>query len=322
MSDARTSDCAARADDIEELAAAWLRRRHFSAWNSEQQNELDAWLAQSLAHRVAYVRLEAAWNRTERLAALRVAAPEQPTHGRMKFVSFGAIAALALVTMIGAGAAWFLPNANEKSYTTVLGGRQTVRLADGTRIELNTNTALRTRVTATGRTIWLDRGEAFFQVKHDAAHPFVVIAGDRHMTDLGTKFLVRRDTEELRVSVLEGSVRFDAGGAQKKATLTSGDVAIATANAIRVTKKPEEKLASELGWRNGLLIFEHTTLADAAAEFNRYNREKIVIADPETARMTIGGTFQTGNVELFGRVARDVLGLRVAGRGEVVVISR
>ena len=318
----RTSDCAVRADDVEELAAAWLRRRHFSAWNGEQQNGLDAWLAQSLAHRVAYVRLEAAWSRAERLAALRVAAPESSARGRMKSILFGAIAALALVTMIGASTAWFLPNANEKSYATVLGGRQTVRLADGTRIELNTDTAIRARVTAVGRTIWLDRGEAYFQVKHDAAHPFVVIAGDRRMTDLGTKFLVRRDTEELRVSVLEGSVRFDAGGAQKKATLTSGDVAVATANAMHVTKKPEEKLASELGWRNGLVIFEHTTLADAAAEFNRYNREKIVIADPEIARMTIGGTFQTSNVELFGRVAQDVLGLRVAGRGDAIVISR
>ena len=314
----------ARAIGVEEQAAAWLRRRHFSAWSSEQQSELETWLAQSLTHRVAYVRLEAVWNRMERLAALHIPAPERGAARSMKSVASMAVASLALVAVIGLSAMRFFLDPHEQSYATGLGGHRAVRLADGTQIELNTDTSIRARVTNSSRTIWLDRGEAYFQVKHDAAHPFVVIAGDRRMTDLGTKFLARREAAALRVSVLEGSVRFDAmeGHAPEHRTLLKGDVAIATGDKMSVTNSPARKLASELGWRHGELIFEHTTLADAASEFNRYNREKIVVADPESARVTIGGTFQTGSVELFGHMAQDVLGLHVVNRGDAIVISR
>jgi transmembrane sensor len=313
---------AARAIDVEAEAAAWLRRRHFSAWNSEQQSALEEWLAQSVAHRVAYVRLEAAWTRTERLAALQIASPEQRGARRRTASIIGAAGALVLMAAVVTVAAQFFLNSGMQSYATALGGHRIVRLADGTRIELNTDTSIRARITQNSRTIWLDRGEAYFQVKHDAAHPFTVMASGRRLTDLGTKFLVRRDVAALRVAVLEGSVRVDADGAQKPATLTRGDVAVATANAVSVTRKPEEALASELGWREGTLIFDHTSLTDAAAEFNRYNRQKIVIAGADVARMTIGGTFRTSNVELFGRVAHDVLGLRVASGDDGIVISR
>ncbi|HEY5236887.1 MAG TPA: FecR domain-containing protein, partial [Rhizomicrobium sp.] len=199
-----------------------------------------------------------------------------------------------------------------------------VRLADGSQVELNTDTVLRADVSADQRTVWLDRGEAFFQVRHDVAHPFVVMAGKQRVTDLGTKFLVRRDSTRFEVAVMEGRVRFDTldSHAPQPATLTPGDVAVASANAMLVTRQPAQKLASELGWRHGVLVFEHTTLADAAAEFNRYNSEKLVIADAAAGRRTIGATFRTGDVELFARAAQELLGLRVENRGSEIVISR
>ena len=72
----------------------------------------------------------------------------------------------------------------------------------------------------------------------------------------------------------------------------------------------------------GLLIFKYTSLADAAAEFNRYNRQKIVIADPDAARLQIIGTFPANEVDAFIEVAQSVFRLHVEHRGDEIVLSR
>ncbi len=97
---------------------------------------------------------------------------------------------------------------------------------------------------------------------------------------------------------------------------------MATAASTVVGHQTPENLANQLGWRRGVIIFAHTRLAEIADEFNRYNRLKLVVADPETARLTMGGTFPANNVELFGRMVTAMLGLHVSRRGDEVVISR
>ena len=99
-------------------------------------------------------------------------------------------------------------------------------------------------------------------------------------------------------------------------------MAIATANDISVTKKSQRDLATDLGWRRGVLVFHQTTLKDAVAEFNRYNRKKLVIADSKAAALTIGATFPIHDVEAFARVAKNVFGLHVDNQGSEIVISR
>ena len=78
---------------------------------------------------------------------------------------------------------------------------------------------------------------------------------------------------------------------------------------------------NELGWRRGVLVFDNTTLADAAIEFNRYNRQKLVIADPAAARLTIDGTFQTTDVRHLPMPRRTCSTAR-RDRGNEIVISR
>jgi len=310
-------------------ASDWLAERRISEnWSADDQARLDAWLAESLAHRVAYVRLDAAWRRTERLAALRCSEPaEEPSAPRGRMLHRLAAMAMSLLVLatIGSAAALYLSRPAEKTYATVLGGHRAIALADGSHVELNTDTALRAAVNTRYRTVWLDRGEAYFQIAHDTGHPFVVMAGDRRVTVLGTKFFVRRDAGKLEVAVVEGRVRLDADDAPagaRSATLTPGDLVIATANAALIKEKAAQKLASALGWRHGMLVFDHTTLADAAAEFNRYNRRKLIVADSVASRLTVDGTFPTTNAEAFIDVAQEVFGLRIEKRSDETVISR
>jgi|HubBroStandDraft_2_1064218.scaffolds.fasta_scaffold14460_4 transmembrane sensor len=323
MSQAYLSSSSPDVKEVKACAADWLERRVCENWGEADQAELEAWLSQSPAHRVAYLRLESVWSRTYRLAPMRGVPQESERRRILPRLARIAAGGLA-IALVGVGAALFLSAPKEQIYATGVGGHRVVMLADGSRIELNTDTVLRARIGDRWRAISLDRGEAFFQVHHDATRPFTVMAGNRRVTDLGTQFLIRRDTARLEVAVMEGRVRFENGddARARAALLTPGDVAVSDTNSVSITRKPVQKLANEIGWRRGVLVFEHATLASAAAEFNRYNRQKLVVLDPAVARMTIDGTFQTDKVNAFTDLAKEVLGLRVENRGDQAVISR
>src|SRR6185437_15300097 len=116
----------------------------------------------------------------------------------------------------------------------------------------------------------------------------------------------------------QGKVRFEAPDAQapmQTAVLTPGDVATATAGSMLLTKRSKQVLTNELGWRRGVLVFRYTPLAEAAAEFNRYNETKIVVADPAAAQLKIYGTFRANHVEDFTTLAEMVLGLHIKSDG-------
>ncbi|HVP83826.1 MAG TPA: FecR domain-containing protein [Rhizomicrobium sp.] len=315
------------ASDVEQTAADWLEHRASDDWSEARDAELEIWLAQSPAHAVAFMRLEAAWNRTTRLAALQQPMLRKPLQGTTQPSRRPAlkIAAAVMVTAaISVGGSLLAVHQKDQTFATTIGGREALSLVDGSKIELNTDTVLRMANGAGERKVWLDRGEAYFDIKHDAAHPFVVMVGDHRVTDLGTKFIVRQEGDRVEVKLLEGSARLDAnsGLPAQSAVLKPGDVAIATADQTSVTKKPVKELTQELGWRRGVLTFDHTTLAEAVAEFNRYNRQKIVIADRAAAKLEIGGTFPSDDVKLFGRATHIALGLRVEDKGNQLVISQ
>lgn len=231
------------------------------------------------------------------------------------------VAAVLVVAGLGTGAAWYAIQPKETVYSTPVGVHETITLADGSQIELNTDSAVRTNANDGHRLVLLDRGEAFFKVTHDSAHPFVVLAEGHRITDLGTKFSVREKPGRIEVSVLEGSARLDSASMQS-ATLKPGDIALATARSLVVTKRPEREIANALAWRRGMLVFSQTPLTDVASELNRYNSRKLVIADGSAAKAKIGGTFPTNGIEEVAAAARILFGLQVEDRGDEVVISR
>jgi len=314
------------ADEVDMRAAAWLERRDCENWGEADQATLDAWLAQSLAHRVAYWRLKDAWTRTERISVLRGApAPIREKHSAF-FKMFGRGAAIVCAVLVSGALIYkyaYSPN-DEWTYSTPLGGHETVRLGDGSQVELNTDTVIRVANEANPRKIWLDKGEAYFQIKHDAGRPLTVMTRGYRIVDLGTKFLVRQEDDRLEVSLVEGRARFEAvNGSQTRASvLKPGDSVIATASGVSFKKQSAPALDATLSWRRDVLMFDHTTLADAAREFNRYNREKLVIADSTIAVRTVGGTFPKNGLADFADVMKSMLKLRVSRIGDEIVISR
>lgn len=315
---------AVRAADITEQAANWIERRLRNSWNTQDEAALEAWLDEAPAHRIAFWRLEGAWDETSRLAALRPPAASRsgraPTSTTFPTIS-KSLAAAAMVIAVGY-LAWGYTGTRDVTYSTGLGERKTLTLADGSRIELNTNTVLRTAMAGGSRKVWLDKGEAYFSVRHDAARPFEVIASGQRITDLGTQFNVRTDGDRLRVAVLQGRVSFSGKSGETPIELAPGETAVAEAGKLSLVRVPTRELADRLSWRSGKLMFHHTPLSEVAAEFNRYNAKKVVVAGDGARDLTINGAFATSDVQAFARIAQTILGLQVDDKGSKIVISR
>jgi len=317
-----TANNANQSSVIEDRAAQFLARRRFEEWNAEDQAELENWLGESMSHRVAFWRLEATLARTNRLAALQSRNPVNQSRMAERGKAALKIAAVVSITAFaGLGTAYLFTRDGSKLYSTPVGGHEILSLRDGSTIELNTDTSV--RLDASQRSATLEHGEAYFQIQHDAEHPFVLKVAGHVVTDLGTKFLVRSAGQRVEVSLIEGMARIEAKEKpSQEALLTPGDFAVATADELEVRRQQPAAVKQELGWRRGVIVFDNTSLADAAAEFNRYNDTKLIVADPEIGRMKIGATFPAHDVERFARAAHVLLGARLIKKGNEIVITR
>lgn len=338
-------------EHAESAAAAWIARRERGQWTAADQAALDTWIASSIDNRVAWLRFSSAWQETDRLKTLcndalagtvpkphevrlpfaaeklsETAAASDPTECRSaqtKQPRFRAIVA-AIVLVCAAAAAWkLLPSS--PAYETDIGAVEAVPLSDGSRVTLNTETRIKVDLTQSERRINLTRGEAYFEVAKDPARPFVVDVEDKRIVAVGTKFSVRRDADGIRVFVTQGTVRVEQSDAGQTphalAQLQPGSIAHAVADSVVFQTRTVAEVEQLLTWRTGYLVFDHTPLSEAATEFNRYNRRKIVITDPRLAAIRIGGNFRTTNVDAFLRLVESDFPVVISERGGVIVLA-
>jgi transmembrane sensor len=318
---------AGNADEVENTASAWLERREREDWSEDDRLELDGWLSQSPIHAVTFLRIEDVWIRADRLRALGAStqrdAPPSTNKSGWSVLSRIAISLILLVAIVSVATAYFSID-RYQTYVTTVGGHEKLSLSDGSSVELNTDTVLRVVDSNGRRMAWLDQGEAYFDIRHSKTNPFVVLVAGHRVTDVGTKFVVRTDPNRLEVRLMEGRAQFESfdAGDRKAELLNPGDVIIAQSGKIMHVRQPLRDMANELGWRRGMLIFHHTTLADAVAEFNRYSRQTIVVADADAARSTIDGALPIGDLQEFTRMARNFFELRPVKRGDTTVFVR
>lgn len=356
---------------IEQAAAAWLARRDSGDWPAAVQAEFEAWLQAATAHRVAFLRLQAAWQESGRLAALGagLAATTPPPRGqwpagviesaaaahgadpvvpaaapvagppdlarlvfaprrrdparRTPLLAAVAAALLLAVTLLGLG--WRYGAVEQAGYRTATGELRELRLGDGSQVTLSSDSRIQVRFSRRERHIDLLRGEAFFAVRKDRRRPFVIAAGRRHVVAVGTAFAVRRSPAELRVVVTHGLVRLDsgpnrAGQPQPSTLLPAGSVAVANSVGIVVRSGPVAEAERQLDWRSGFLDFRDTSLAEAAAEFNRYNTRKLVLGDDAVAALRVGGHFRWSNLDTFVRLLELGFPVRVEAERERIVL--
>lgn len=299
----------------ERRAAEWVVRRHSGQMTEGDQAALSAWLARRPGHRSAYERAWAVWALAQGLdqsaeARIYLSQPQKVRSGqaprrRAATVALGAglaAATLALVLTLPQQRGWYtaVPSASNtgttntdatNSYATNPGEIQSLALADGSTVWLSGDSRLRVDLSGPQRQVWLDRGEAFFKVAHDAGHPFVVEAAAKRIVVTGTEFDVRRAGAEVDVSVTEGHVKvepvaFEAKSSGQSTALSAGedahfapgDAAPAVVEGARAGHKGD--------WHEGK-FYLYGDLGAAIDEVNRYLPTKLVLDDERLGQLSI-----------------------------------
>ncbi|HEY1109930.1 MAG TPA: FecR domain-containing protein [Opitutaceae bacterium] len=285
---------------IDERAAYWAARLDGGdVLEARERAELDAWLAESPAHRAAlsdYCQFSA--DLEEQLPALveagAVAMPEAPRKSRSWFslpvfsgLAVAAAAALAVVVYMQRPEPVRVQNV-----VTAIAQRSTQVLADGTRVELNARTSLRFENGEKERRVRLADGEALFAVAKDPSRPFLIETNYGSVRVTGTTFNVRNglpgSATSLEVTVVEGSVQVRPGRGTEVYALKANDQLLAGSSGVHTQNLTAGTLANALAWREGNIVFTGTSLQEAAAHFARYHGRRVVV-DPAIAAAPVGG---------------------------------
>ena len=190
-------------------------------------------------------------------------------------------------------------------YRTERGGLERIALSDGSTAVLNTNSEIRLRFTREHREILLTRGEALFTVAHES-RPFEVEAAGNTVRAVATSFAVRvrkpsqASDGQLEVVVTRGKVAVDDPINARRSMLAAGEDALLDRNGpLRIQRMDATSLEHKLAWTRGEIWLENNTVAEAVAEFNRYNTRQLVLADPALATLRVGGSFAANNPGAF-----------------------
>ena len=194
---------------------------------------------------------------------------------------------------------------------TARGETREVVLRDGSRVTLNSGSALDLDMAGGGRGVRLLRGEAFFKVARDPAHPFTVLADNSRVRVLGTQFNVRMDERRTTVTVAEGKVRFGAAGAPAgDVILTRGQQAFVEAGTAQ--RQPVYDAEAAFAWRGGQIIFYRASLRDVVAEIERYRGAPVFLIGSEAAGVrTVSGALNTKEPDVALEQLVKPLGLKM-----------
>jgi len=320
---------------IDNEAAVWTWRLDSGELTASERGQLDTWLRADVRHRRAFEELSGTWSALDRLAErawdekIVAFAPHERRQSLPRRRRYWQAAAAAVLVVALGAALWLTRRSGTQVLSTAVGQQRQVTLADGSQLTLNTNTLLTVRLTSRRRDIYLSRGEAHFDVVHDASRPFFVHAGDALIRDVGTQFEVRlRSDRSIDVLVNEGQVEVlgpapaagpaspgsgaGAGAARWVRALSAGEQLRIAGPRLQVMTVSPRQVADDLAWRHGALVFEGEPLSQALAEVGRYTRTQIVLTGPKVASLHISGRFRTDDVPGFFQALQAALPVRVS----------
>jgi transmembrane sensor len=332
-----------------EQASEWLLRMENPARTEEDVNEWLRWCDEDPENLVTFESFQRDWRD---LDALKVDAPEasarnpsgvnkkalleQETHRlatlrAQRWKRTGPVAVAASVVLLALAVILFRHERELSIPRQQVAATETNRAAtlpDGSRVILSTQTSINVDFNGSKRNLELSAGEAYFKVKHDRQHPFIVHAGDISVTAVGTAFDVRRETDGVTVTVEEGTVEI-AGNVFAKKGLPATWRAEA---GYRLTYSSQGRTAmianvdtsSALKWRSGELAYVWEPLGAVVEDLNRYADHKVIIKDPAVAELRFTGTVFTASLPEWVKAVEQAYPVRAdnSANGDIVLVER
>ena len=332
-----------------EQASEWLLRMDNPARTEEDVNEWLRWCDEDSENLAAFEAFQRDWRD---LDALKVSAEarestrvlhgvsnegpvEQEKHGfslpRMRRRAPAAALAVAACAALIALAVNFLPREPGPSIPSQqLAATQTnqaATLPDGSRVILSAQTSINVDFNGAKRNLDLSAGEAYFRVKHDRKHPFIVHAGDISVTAVGTAFDVRRAPDGVTVTVEEGTVEIAGNVFAKKGLPTTwraeAGYQLTYSSQGRTAMITSVDTSSALQWRSGELAYVWEPLGAVVEDLNRYAEHKVIIKDPAIAELRFTGTVFTASLTDWLKAVEQAYPVRAdkTANGDVVLVD-
>lgn len=342
-----------------EQASEWLLRMDNPARTEEDVNEWLRWCDEDSENLVAFEAFQRDWRDLDALKvdagaeesvpassgvnddiirseARKKALLERETHRfsissvqwRKLAVPVAVSACVALVAL----AVILLPHEHDSSIPRQqVAATQTNRAAtlpDGSRVILSPQTSINVDFNGSKRNLELSAGEAYFKVKHDRQHPFIVHAGDISVTAVGTAFDVRREPDGVTVTVEEGTVEIAGNVFGKKGLPTTwraeAGYRLTYSSQGRTAMISSVDTSSALQWRSGELAYVWEPLGAVVEDLNRYSEHKVIIKDPAIAELRFTGTVFTASLADWVKAIEQAYPVRAdsSANGDIVLADR
>lgn len=338
---------------VVEEATAWFIDFNEGEVNQAGREEFNAWLRRSPEHVRAFLQVSAFWEHAGTLGKTKAdldeliarAKAEQnvfplgladrepgqssPAQDGPRSVTrrwFAAAASIA-IALLGA-ASWYVGRA--PTYVTEVGEQRSFTLEDGSTVELNSRSRLKVHYTQDQRSVELLEGQALFSVAKNPARPFVVTTGDTRVRAVGTQFDVYRKRAGTVVTVVEGRVAVVPTSTDRdravrakpdEILLAAGEQMMITP--VEVTPPQPVDLSIATAWTDRKLVFESTPLREVVEEFNRYNRQQLVIRDPALNELHVSGVFPSTDSSRMVEFLRQRFGVTMnRSRDEIEISGR
>lgn len=289
-------------DAITQAAAQWCMRLHEPDCSDAERLAFQQWHDADPLHAFEYEAMREIWEVADQLPPSTLTdTPVIKPAPRCSWQHYGVAAAIALCTLpLAAYSGWelgWLPSSYERFEAD--DSMRSVTLADGSQVELNLGSALTYSNYKDQRRVTLRKGEAFFKVSHDLTHPFVVKAASGQVKVTGTRFNVWMYEDQVRVTLLQGSVLVSSNSALPGAgfRLEPGMQARYKAGDFEPQISQTYSNDSSLAWRDGKLVLDNLPLSEALPLINRYLETPVQVADSNTGKIRVGGIYDTREIK-------------------------
>lgn len=279
--------------DVIARAAEWYAELHSGDSGAKARAEFERWRKQDVSHAEAYARMEKLWARFDTVsskpAALALNKALKSGAGKRKKVVMQALMLCMAISCVWFASQSVLGKYMLADYRTAIGEQRVIELADQSRITLNTQSAIDIDFSGKERRITLQRGEILIEVAKDKTRPFIVETEHGSARALGTQYMVRREAQGTRVTVLESSVRACAAKVQDCVDLAPGEQSVITSDAVQAVTTANVQAAS--AWSKHMLVVEDQPLSQVLTELSRYRYGRIIFNENEMAGLRVSGVY-------------------------------
>ncbi|TWA83011.1 FecR family protein [Azospirillum brasilense] len=320
-------------DRVTEEAADWCLRLQAEQVSDADRAAFERWCRDDPRHLAEFDAMRELWGLSAGLRprvtatpapARPVAAARSPSVRAPKQRRWALAACVAAALAVGWPVGWsfgVLPG----TVDVFLGGdrHRVVGLPDGSTVDLNVRTTLFYAQFRDRRSVLMDHGEAYFAVAGDAARPFTVFTAAHRVRVTGTRFNVWANDGELAVTLAEGAVTVSAAAAaagEEPLRLTPGQQG-RFARDSRFGSVARVDPARVLSWREGKLVFDDITLAEAVPLLNPYLSQPLRLADRRVGAMRIGGVYDVADLDRVVASLPRVLPVTIAAKDGVLLLS-